>query len=105
MHDASHMTDAPARRKWTADTLEHGQVIIDGPPRVRDGDDQMIILRERGDALALIMALMTCNGEMVRDLLIEAVATDGAHHKQWYLEELAATLGVALPAHEPGIAP
>lgn len=38
-------------------------------------------------------------------LLQEAVTTDGAHHKQWYLEQLAAALRVVLPDHAPGIAP
>lgn len=38
-------------------------------------------------------------------LLKEAVATDGGHHKQWYLEQIGAQLEVALPEHEEGIAP
>jgi hypothetical protein len=38
-------------------------------------------------------------------LLDDAVLTDGAHHKQWYLEQIAALLGVTLPDHDPGIAP
>ena len=38
-------------------------------------------------------------------LLQEAVLTEGSHHKQWYLEQLAAALGLPLQEHEPGIAP
>lgn len=36
-------------------------------------------------------------------LLIQAVQTDGEHHKQWYLEQIANLIGVALPDHEPGV--
>lgn len=38
-------------------------------------------------------------------LLQEAVQTDGGHHKQWYLEEIAKILGIILPEHDEGIAP
>lgn len=38
-------------------------------------------------------------------LLRDAVTTDGAHHKQYYLEQLAAALRVTLPDHAPWIAP
>lgn len=41
----------------------------------------------------------------VAELLREAVEIDGAHHKQWYLEQVAEGLEVTLPNHEPGIAP
>lgn len=36
-------------------------------------------------------------------ILGAAVTTDGAHHKQHDLEEIAQLLGVELPDHEPGI--
>jgi hypothetical protein len=42
---------------------------------------------------------------LLRDLLILAVQTDGAHHKQWALERIALLFGIVLPEHEPGIAP
>lgn len=38
-------------------------------------------------------------------MLQKAVTTDGGHHKQWYLEQLAAELEVELPEHDEGIAP
>ena len=41
----------------------------------------------------------------MRQLLQEAVTTDGEHHKQWYLEEMARLLDVDLPDHEEGKAP
>lgn len=44
----------------------------------------------------------------VRDMIIEGLLTDGAHHKQWYLEQIAGQLGIELPRNldcEPGIAP
>jgi hypothetical protein len=31
--------------------------------------------------------------------------TDGAHHKQWYLEQVAKHLGLVVTGYEPGIAP
>jgi hypothetical protein len=43
-------------------------------------------------------------GELER-LIGEALATDGAHHKQWYIERIADRLAVATPPHEPGVAP
>lgn len=41
----------------------------------------------------------------IAEMLREAVQTDGGHHKQWYLEQVAGGLEVALPDHEEGIAP
>ena len=53
----------------------------------------------------------------VRELGVEALFTDGGHHKQWYIEEMLKLLGVDLQAMrieqleedwcdwEPGIAP
>ena len=48
-------------------------------------------------------------------LAIDGLLTDGAHHKQWYLEQILVTLGVDLAQlakdlgdedyWEPGIAP
>lgn len=38
-------------------------------------------------------------------LLCDAVQTDGAHHKQWFLEQIAAKLGIELPEHDEGISP
>jgi hypothetical protein len=44
----------------------------------------------------------------VRDLIIEGLRTDGEHHKQWYLEQIAIKLGLYphIPDdYEEGIAP
>lgn len=43
--------------------------------------------------------------EYIKELLEDAVCTDGAHHKQWYLEQIAEALNIDLPEHEEGIAP
>ena len=45
------------------------------------------------------------NMTRIADLVREAVITDGAHHKQWYLERIAERLELSLPEHEDGIAP
>ena len=47
-------------------------------------------------------------GLTVADLVREALSTDGAHHKQWYLEMIALLIGIELPdegEYEEGIAP
>ncbi len=41
--------------------------------------------------------------EIVRVLLEDAVCTDGAGHKQWYLERIAKELGIELPEHDEGV--
>ena len=44
-----------------------------------------------------------------KDLILQALRADGAHHKQWYLEFLADLLGLDLDplrdGYENGIAP
>ena len=44
-----------------------------------------------------------------KDLILRGLRTDGAHHKQWYLERLADLLGLDLDplrdGFEEGIAP
>lgn len=43
----------------------------------------------------------------LEDLIIEALYCDGGHHKQWYLEQIAETIGMELLYDdiEEGIAP
>lgn len=43
----------------------------------------------------------------VQDLIAWALACDGGHHKQWFIEKIAERLGMDLSGlgHEPGIAP
>jgi hypothetical protein len=43
--------------------------------------------------------------EIVRELVEAALVTDGAHHKQWYLERIAQQMDIPLLDHESGIAP
>jgi hypothetical protein len=43
--------------------------------------------------------------ERLEQLIGDAVTTDGDHHKQWYLEEIAKVFDIELPEHQPGIAP
>jgi hypothetical protein len=44
-----------------------------------------------------------------KDLILRGLRTDGAHHKQWYLEQIALLLGHLLDpvrdGYDPGIAP
>lgn len=41
----------------------------------------------------------------ISGLIKEGIETDGAHHKQWYLEKIADLLNIDLPDHDPGVAP
>jgi hypothetical protein len=44
----------------------------------------------------------------VAELIRGGLTTDGAHHKQWYLEQIAELLGIPLTQeldYEEGIAP
>lgn len=41
----------------------------------------------------------------IETLVQEAVTVGGGHHKQWYLEQIAEKLGVALPDHDEGVVP
>jgi hypothetical protein len=43
---------------------------------------------------------------IVLGLIEAALTTDGAHHKQWYLEQIARQLELLIAVdYEPGIAP
>jgi hypothetical protein len=41
----------------------------------------------------------------IRDFAKEGAKTDGGHHKQWYLYEIAKTLGADLNDVDKGVAP
>ena len=44
--------------------------------------------------------------EKIQQLVNEALTTDGAHHKQWYIEKIADKLGLlTIIEHDEGIAP
>jgi len=43
----------------------------------------------------------------IENFVLDALETDGAHHKQWYLEEIAKMLEIDLSnsEHDKGLAP
>jgi hypothetical protein len=45
--------------------------------------------------------------EELEGLFVDALTTDGAHHKQWYLEKIAEKLGISIHDfnYDKGIAP
>lgn len=43
--------------------------------------------------------------QQLRSLVSAALQTDGGHHKQWYLCQIATLLGISTGSVEPGIAP
>lgn len=74
----------------------------------RDCPVERFVRHHRGNAGAT-GATQAYNEIVVRlkPLLQEALATDGEHHKQWFLERIAAELRLerTMPEHEPGVAP
>lgn len=56
--------------------------------------------------LAIVMrsASRKCQSR-VKELINEAMVTDGAHHKQWYLNEIAKEIGFKPETEDEGIAP
>ena len=45
--------------------------------------------------------------KIVKELILDGLLTDGGHHKQWYLEEIAKALDIDLSneEYEEGVAP
>lgn len=72
---------------------------------VSNPGDSVIIMYREGAVPAEKKELTPGAMSMVRTLLRDAVCTDGGHHKQWYLEQIAAFMEVKLGEHEEGIAP
>jgi hypothetical protein len=64
--------------------------------------DEVILQEQVGNVPQANACPQLCE---VTELIIDAVNIDGAHHKQWYLEQIAVKLGIELPEHEKGIIP
>ena len=62
---------------------------------VANPGDSVVIMHREGVGLVGVPRIV--------DILCDAVTTDGAHHKQWYLEQIAEIMEVALPEHDEGI--
>lgn len=76
-----------------------------------------------GDASAILESIMLANASemaarrprsltpaavdmvVLRMFISEALTTDGAQHKQWYLEQIADRFHLNMPEHQPGTAP
>lgn len=43
--------------------------------------------------------------DKIEKLVLEALETDGAHHKQWFLAEIAKALQIDLDDVDEGVAP
>ncbi len=69
------------------------------------GEADAITLQEWAERFEAALDPSSAHCDPLAELLREAVETDGAHHKQWLLEEIAARLGVELPEHDAGVAP
>lgn len=68
-------------------------------------DDCVEFIKDQLDFCASYVQANPFDEEKLETLLLEAVDTDGAHHKQWYLEQIAEMFGITLQKHEEGIAP
>jgi hypothetical protein len=52
------------------------------------------------------MSVTADEREVLQDMIERALVTDGAHHKQWFLEHIARYLELQVSVeYEPGIAP
>jgi hypothetical protein len=78
---------------------------------IRDGERLGRLLRESAgtglpapvELAAQIIGRQHAQFQRIAELACEGAQTDGAHHKQWYLAQIAAELGIVLADH--GIAP
>ena len=57
--------------------------------------------------IAVIYIKKKKNAEKMRELIVNALTTDGGLHKQWYLLQIAKELGIDLSGYdiEEGVAP
>lgn len=62
-----------------------GGVISKGTIKIRDEFIEKVLSR--------ISSLLTEREAQVRELCIGGLLTDGAHHKDWYLEEIIKSMG------------
>lgn len=55
----------------------------------------------------MVFAISSKRMREIRGLIMDGLCTDGAHHKQWYLEQIAKELEINLDKvdYEDGIAP
>ena len=70
-----------------------------------DFNQKIIFERDFRLIIDEIIKLKNPHESEICELLIEAVETDGANHKQWYIEQIALKMGVELPDHEKGVSP
>lgn len=72
--------------------------------------DMRNLLRESGKGNAALNVSETREHlvrmrNQVEKLTYEGLHTDGGHHKQWYLYQIAELLGIDLSDADPGVAP
>ncbi len=73
---------------------------------VRDTSQALAeIQRIKQDFPELADEPLSTSGLPVEQLIRAALLNGAAHHKQWYLEQIALALGIDPGEHEPGIAP
>jgi hypothetical protein len=99
-HEAAQ--SAPSQRGAVA-IVYLQELAADERRRLVDGNTTPYI-----EALELAIAALgdEIHRKAVEKLLEQALTTDGAHHKQWYFEQIAKMLELEIKAdYEPGIAP
>ncbi len=87
-----------------------GQLTVDMGEAEREGYEYVGAVANPGDSVVImhregVGTLTGLRVPRIVDALCDAVVTDGAHHKQWYLEQIAEIMEVALPEHDEGIIP
>ncbi len=70
------------------------------------GVEHCLICSEKWQRLqrGFVMSVESTMNDLA-DLVIAGLNTDGAHHKQWYLYQIAELLGLELEECDEGIAP
>jgi hypothetical protein len=74
-----------------------------------DGQLMGYIFPQTYDTIRILgCASWKAEDDFLDQLVIDALYTDGGHHKQWYLEQIADALGIEHTiycGHDEGIAP
>lgn len=81
------------------------KIIADGRVSKVYNDEQCLVTVHAVDVPMLTSQLEQAND--IGDMLIDALCIDGAHHKQWYLYQIAEKYGLEVGAitDDKGIAP
>ncbi|MHB1764935.1 MAG: hypothetical protein ACYCS1_05295 [Gammaproteobacteria bacterium] len=70
--------------------------------------EKILVEYEKDTALNKLSDILAEGDKSVKELIMQGLITDGEHHKQWYLEQIAKKLGIELVGklnYEQGVSP